>query len=185
MRWILALGLLAMVASGALGDPIQPRGGSLYVDRVASKPGDVLVVVIKDTTNVVQQADTQSRHDSQRSLFGIASLFSAFFPQSVDNSTTSGSHSNDNHEHKFESTLSVTVDDVLANGNLSISGQRVITLNGQRQQLTVKGEVRPEDIASDNTIPSNRIGNLRVDYKGPLKGHQRKGLMEWVLDLFN
>jgi flagellar L-ring protein precursor FlgH len=183
MKLVLIIGILLAVSLGAAADPIQPRGGSIFADPVASKPGDVVLVLIKDVTTVAQKADTENQRSGQMSLFGLGNLISQFFPSSLDNSSHTGSRTNDDHEQKFESTLTTTVKSVTSTGNLVIEGQRMLVLNGQRQELRLSGEVRPLDLGADNTVPSNRITNLQIDYKGPLKGYARKGLIQWVLEI--
>ena len=184
VRGILAV--LVLVAWGGVpagAEPIQPRK-SVYADAVASSPGDTVFVLVKDATVLVQRADTQNRRDSRSSLLGISEVLRSFFmPSSLDNSSQNGRQSNDNREQRFESSLAALVKSVTPSGNLSIEARRVVVLNGQRQELTVTGQVRPLDIGPDNSVPSQRIANLVVDYKGPLRGHDRKGLIQSVLDI--
>jgi len=141
-------------------------------------------VLIKDATVLVQKADTQSHHDSRASLFGISDLLRSFLmPSSLDNSRQNDVQSNDSREQRFESSLAAVVKSVAPSGSLVIEARRVVVLNGQRQELTLTGQVRPVDIGPDNSVLSQRIANLVVDYKGPLRGHARKGLIQAVLDV--
>lgn len=178
-----ALVLVTSLGVPAWADPIEPRK-SVYADPVASAPGDTVFVLIKDATVLVQRADTQNRRDSRASLLGISDLLRSFFmPSSLDNSSQNGKQSNDNREQRFESSLTALVKSVTPSGSLVIEARRVVVLNGQRQELTMTGQVRPMDIGPDNSVPSQRIANLVVDYKGPLRGHDRKGLIQSVLDI--
>lgn len=174
-----------MVTTGlAWSDPIQPRETSPYADHTAARVGDTVTILIKDATSVVQRLDAQNQRDSQNNAFGLGTLLTSFFAPSLNNTSRSGSRSNDDHQERFESSLSVSVVAVKPNGNLSLRGGRVITLNGQRQELLLQGEVRPFDLADDNSVLSNRVTNLTIDYKGPLRGKARKGFIQGVLDIF-
>ncbi len=39
-------------------------------------------------------------------------------------------------------------------------------MNGERQLITVRGVVRPEDLNSANSVPSNLLGDLEVQVNG-------------------
>ncbi len=175
--------LLLLLAAPAWADPIQPSGSSPYADRTACKVGDTVLILIKDVTSVIQRVDAQSRRESHANAFGLGQMLGLFFQPVLDNSLRSGSRANDDHTEKFESALSAAVVSVAPSGALQIQGRRVITLNGQRQELAIGGEVRPQDLSAENSIPSNRITNLTVDYKGPLRGKARRGLVQSVLEI--
>ena len=76
-------------------------------------------------------------------------------------------------------TLSVLVKESLPNGTLRIEGSRIIGINRETQKVTFSGIVRPEDIAADNSIPSNLIADVAVHYdgKGILGDTQRPGIL--------
>jgi flagellar L-ring protein precursor FlgH len=63
-------------------------------------------------------------------------------------------------------TLSVVVKEILPNGNFRIEGSRLIGINKETQKVTFSGVVRPEDIATDNTIQSTQIANVEIRYDG-------------------
>jgi len=183
MRAAILLLLLAGLTGVASADPIQPSPRSIYADRTASSVGDTVVVLVKDVTSVVQRVDSEVRRDAQASAFGLGAILNMFFPASLDNSLRSGTQANDDATQRFESALSASVVEVLPSGVLRIEAQRNITLNGQKQWLRLAGEVRPQDLRADNAIPSDRVTNLSIDYRGPLRGKQRRGLINSVLEI--
>ena len=55
---------------------------------------------------------------------------------------------------------------VLPSGNLVVEAQRKIFMNNQHEDVTIRGVVRPNDIGSNNTIPSTSLSNLEIEMKG-------------------
>ncbi len=39
-------------------------------------------------------------------------------------------------------------------------------MNNERQNIVLRGVVRPGDVSSDNTVVSNTLGNLELEIKG-------------------
>jgi flagellar L-ring protein precursor FlgH len=86
-----------------------------------------------------------------------------------------------------KSTASVTVVDVLPNGNLVIEGRRVTSIAGETQYGIMRGIIRTYDFgrATDgsidrnlqNTIYSQYIANAQIEYipEGSLSQNQRDG----------
>ena len=65
-----------------------------------------------------------------------------------------------------------------------VEGQRQVTVNGEKQILSVKGVVRPLDIAPNNTIFSTNLANAEITYKGDgiVSRQQKPGLISRILD---
>ena len=80
--------------------------------------------------------------------------------------------------------ISARVENVLANGNLSIKGTKVIRVNDEKQNLIIKGVIRPEDIAADNTIYSTFVADAMIEYegKGPIGEKTSPGIITRILD---
>ena len=62
--------------------------------------------------------------------------------------------------------ISARVDSVLANGNMMITGNRTIIINGEEQIITISGIVRPSDIQADNSVYSYNISDARIAFEG-------------------
>ncbi len=80
----------------------------------------------------------------------------------------------------LEGTTSVTVVDVLPNGNLVIEGAKTIRTSKQDIYGYMRGIVRPVDISATNTVPSSKIADAQVEFipAGELSEAQKKG---WLL----
>jgi flagellar L-ring protein precursor FlgH len=67
---------------------------------------------------------------------------------------------------RFVSQMSLTVQQVLPNGDLVLGGEQWLLINGERTKIGVRGRVRAADIRSDNSVTSTRIADAEIDYDG-------------------
>ena len=74
-----------------------------------------------------------------------------------------GETANDN---LFTGTITVTVIEVLANGNLLVSGDKQIGINRNMETLRFSGVVNPATILHGNVVSSTQIADARIDYRG-------------------
>ena len=63
-------------------------------------------------------------------------------------------------------TISARVIHVLPNGYLVLQGTKDILVNSERQQVTIRGVVRWNDLDGNNRVASNRLANLEVKVNG-------------------
>jgi len=63
-------------------------------------------------------------------------------------------------------SITVRVDAVDSTGNLYVRGDKVVSVNREQEHILLTGLVRPEDIASDNSVLSSRLADARIDYYG-------------------
>jgi len=87
-------------------------------------------------------------------------------------------------DNRFTDRVTVTVREVLPNGNLRVSGDRKIKVDGNDRHLLFSGVIRQLDIAPNGTIGSDFIANLNVQYVG-LGEHQAFTRQGWLGRSFN
>jgi flagellar L-ring protein FlgH len=160
----------------------RPGSRSFFRDPRAAKTGDILTVNI-DIGDQAKIANTTSRSTSASenaaapNFLGLESLLPGVLPDEVDpanlidlssQSSSSGTGSVDRSE-TINLTVAAVVVQVLPNGNLVIQGQQEVRVNNEVRVLLVSGVVRPEDIASNNTIHHTQIAEARISYGG--RGH--------------
>jgi flagellar L-ring protein precursor FlgH len=165
----LALILLFVAAAGssAAAADLYPHDGwaALASDRTARNVGDILTVNIYQSSSAVNSANSSSKRSTDLGGHLVAGQgFSE--PASLDMTNNSGDTGSTGRSGGIVAQLSVTVDDVLPNGDLQISGAQYLNINGEKTQIRVKGRVRLADISGTNTIVSNRIADATIDYDG-------------------
>ena len=66
----------------------------------------------------------------------------------------------------FTGTVTVTVIEVLPNGNLLVSGEKQLSLNnGGDEFIRFSGVVNPTMITTSNTVQSVQVADARIEYK--------------------
>jgi flagellar L-ring protein precursor FlgH len=150
------------------------NASGFFKDQRAHKIGDILTVVVTIDDQAQISNQTQAKRDSSNGAGvggALGSIFGAAMP-GVDPSieTTSGiSNSGAGsvaRKENLTTQVAAVVTQVLPNGNLVIEGRQEVRVNFEVRDLIVAGIVRPEDIGSDNTIPSAKIAEARIAYGG-------------------
>lgn len=192
------------VAPADLRPPPQYSGGiyqagydtRLFEDPMARRVGDVLTVQLKEFTTSNQSANNKdSKKDSVSislpTLFGLGGLLLG-----SDLSTSMASQKEFKGEGKNEQrngltgTMSVTVIEVLPNGNLKVRGEKRISLNQGDEFVRLSGIVRPVDIGFNpagrfpNFITSDKIADATFMYtsEGATSDASSAG---WLSRIFN
>lgn len=157
---------------------------SLYADRKAIREGDVLTVLIFESTTASSRADTKTgKSESASTKPGVGPLLSLLPEWSVSGKTGSQASGSTTRSGTLVGKISVVVKEVLPNGNLRVEGTRTIGVNGEKERIVLTGIVRPEDISTENTVPSTAIAQAEIHYegKGPVGSKQREGLLTKLL----
>ena len=178
--------LLGVVASHGRADELYSTHtyDALAADRRALRVGDNLTVIVTELTTAT--ADARTTADKAGSVTGTASLHAK--PQqgafSIDQTFNGGGTIE--RSGKLQARLTVVVQAIDDEGYLHVRGQQQILINHDKQQLIVEGRVRPQDIATDNTVLSTRLSDARISYTGVgvLNENARPGfftrLLSWL-----
>ena len=80
--------------------------------------------------------------------------------------------------------VTVRVVDVLPNGNMVIEGTRETSFGGEKQNITLRGVVRPADVTANNTVYSYNVAEAKIQItgKGAITDSQRKGWFTKIWD---
>jgi flagellar L-ring protein precursor FlgH len=159
---------------------------SPFADRTACRPGDVLTILVSETSSASATAATKgSKSDKGSVTPGVGPVLRALIPKLgiEDTFEMSGSGST-TRQGSVAGRLTVLVKKVLPNGDLLIEGTRFIQVNKETQKWVIQGIVRSDDIRSDNTVLSESVAQASITYdgKGTVGDRQRKGIISTLLD---
>jgi len=188
--------LLCMADIPDRADPLKPSNpslasptgslwsdgsGSLYEDFKARRVGDLLTIVVIESTTASTSADTAvKKSESASTQAGVGPLLKLLWPELGAGGKTDMSVSgNTTRSGSITARITVVVMETLPNGVLRVEGRRTLKINNETQTLVFTGLVRIRDIRSDNTIPSTLVANAQVQFegKGAIGSRQREGLI--------
>ena len=172
------------------------RSGSraFFKDQRAAQVGDIVTVLVNmndaaNLKNVTSTARTSAETGGIPNFFGLEKLVPAVInPATL---VTTNSTNNNIGTGQIQRTEAVTlrlagiVTQVLPNGNLVVAASQEFLVNSELRELRVTGVIRPQDIASDNTVLHDRMAEARIAYggKGQLTDLQRARWGQQMLDI--
>jgi flagellar L-ring protein precursor FlgH len=174
------------------------RTGSraFFKDQRAAQVGDIVTVLIS-TADSASLANNTTTSTASSEAMGVPNLLGleTKIPKILGGasaasliSTSSSSGLTGKATLARNETVSVTlagvVTQVLPNGNLVISAHQQMRVNHELRYLVVTGVIRPQDIASDNTVASERLAEARISYggKGDLTNEQSPRWGQQLID---
>ena len=160
------------------------NGYNWYSDKKARNVGDILTIVINESTT---QTATKARTNSKSGSIsvgtgtGIFDFIRAFSASGSDSFQANGSATDTN---RYSGQITVTVVEVLPNDNMIIEGTQSIWQNRDEHKITLRGVIRRDDVTMNNTVPSTKVADatIKFDGKGPLNAKQRQGILTQIFN---
>lgn len=156
--------------------PHRGTGGGVFADDAtwsitsdsrAFRTGDVVTVVLQETTQASKKAGTSFDKGSsvsvKPSVFGAKILNTSV---SMDAQRDFSGNASSTQQNTLQGAISVIVQEVLPNGLLSVAGEKTLYLNQGEEFVRLRGYIRAGDIDKDNRVSSQRIANARIAYSG-------------------
>jgi flagellar L-ring protein FlgH len=142
----------------------------LFEDHRARLVGDVLTIAINEKTSA---GKATSSSGSKTGSANVAVPTVVGLPLKALQGTTLNSSSATKFDEKdagsasnnFSGTISVTVVEVLTNGNLVVSGEKQVALDKGAEFIRFSGVVSPDTITIGNIVSSALVADARVEYR--------------------
>ncbi|HKJ77076.1 MAG TPA: flagellar basal body L-ring protein FlgH [Gammaproteobacteria bacterium] len=145
----------------------------LFEDAIAQGVGDLLTIRLVEQTEASKEASTTTGKSQEIGLesptvFGreVTDDGTPILSGSVGAERDFDGNGESSQSNSLEGEITVTVAEVMANGNLVVRGEKILSLNQGDEYVRFSGIVRPEDIQPDNTVLSTKVANPRIAYGG-------------------
>lgn len=148
------------------------RGGiSLIADKIAHRPGDLVTVIIAESTDVknTEASDFSKSTNLDYAMTEMQVMDSLFqtlpsiAAESEDGFSGSATYTK---KGDFSARLTAIVTDVMPSGNMVIEGRREVRIDDETKVIEFRGILRRWDIQADNTIASELVAEATVTYSG-------------------
>ncbi len=144
-----------------------------FVDTRAHRLGDQLTVIILENTDVLKRDQRQMDKSSEAAFnfdFAAAGSGGAGSSASLNIAGDSEREFDGNARYRsaqeFSDKIAVRVVNVLPNGYMVVEGKRTQIVANEERELLLSGIVRPIDVMPDNTVRSQFVENLSIQYSG-------------------
>ncbi|MEF8715886.1 MAG: flagellar basal body L-ring protein FlgH [Accumulibacter sp.] len=178
----------ALAASLAATGSIYQAGTSrtLFEDRRARYVGDTITVTITENTSAATKSNSSlSKTGSISASSGpnVNLPGKSLIELKGSSSNTAAGKGEAAANNVFTGTITVTVIEVLANGNLLVSGEKQVAIGHGQEYIRLSGIINPYFVNAANTIASSQIADARIEYKesGAISEAQ---VMGWLARFF-
>lgn len=207
LRWIVpAAVMILLFGATAWGGSIWAKASCRVVphtDDTARKIGDILTIIINERSLIENETKREMSKQSQQGVTATGEMTLPYIISLLNNHNFNSPNLNLNQamdvsrkrkdgtvteeDSLMTDKITVTVADVLPNGNLVVLGSRERQAAGNRQTVQVSGVVRPSDITFANTVASENVADFKIVFKksGVAKDFVRQSVFDWVLSIFN
>jgi len=184
---------VSQTGNAEVSDSIYQTASTWFLleDIKPRRIGDMLTVTLQEKTDARKNADTETLKETNNEITA-ATLLGAPITASDRNvlltELASGyeftGEADSAQSNSLTGSVTVTVVEVLANGNLVVQGEKWININQGDEYIRLRGIIRPIDIGPDNTISSERVANAQIQYsgEGTLANANEQG---WLTKFFN
>ena len=144
----MCLSVLALPPA-ASAESLWSDGGNrsqFFSDHKASRVGDILTIIISESTTTSTSKNYSNSKEGEQNLnagTGIFHFLAAASASQSDSFSAKGSSANTN---RANGRVTVTVVEVMENGNMVVEGTQSIWQNKDEHRITVRGVVRRDDL---------------------------------------
>ncbi len=185
----------------------KPKNGSLFQDRNglllfgntnSHRIGDIITITLEESTSSTKSSGVAIDKESNTSLLEAGNptvlgrdtakdlpiVGNVTVPLNTAQTRGFSGDASADQSNSLQGNISVTITNILPNGNLIVRGEKWLTLNNGDEYIRISGILRKEDVTLENTVSSTKLANARISYSGTgdLANSQKMG---WLSKLFN
>ena len=159
----------ALPATGSIYQAAYAR--PLFEDRRARNVGDTITINLVERNTAQKSANANATRNGNMTasigpitrlpLSGLSGL--AAEADSESDFAGKGAAAANN---AFNGTITVTVIDVYPNGNLLVSGEKMVAINQGNEFIRFSGVINPNNVTAANTVQSTQVADARIEYRG-------------------
>ena len=187
------------LSSGSLWKDNVTNEAGMFADRKARRRGDILTIVVSESVNITNSITQQTSKSNALSnpvldsyllnlpknlhiakqaapAAGSTTAAGTSVSGALSLSTSSNGNAQLNNQQSLETRATVTVTDVLPNGNMIVEGTRIVSFSGETKYAQLSGIVRRDDVTPENTVLSSNIADAKVQLfsEGSLTDAQKR-----------
>ncbi|AHF75734.1 Flagellar L-ring protein [Sodalis praecaptivus] len=181
------------VANGSIFQGVQPMNYGyqpLFEDRRPRNVGDILTITLQENVSASKSSSANATREGSNTLAfaTVPKMLNGLIGNQKADLDAKGSNDFDGKggasaKNTFTGTMTVTVAEVLANGNLKVVGEKQIAINQGTEYIRFSGVVNPRTINGDNAVVSTQVADARIEYVG--KGYINEAQeMGWLQRFF-
>ena len=179
--------LVALVASMAgltapAAAPVLPSA-SLFSDHEGKRVGDVLTILIVESTQAQKATLTKTKSGTQNAAGSLGRL--DFIDMwNLDAQNESVGEGSTARRGDLQARITVRITEIDPNGLLLVEGTRSVRVNGEEEKIILRGAVRAEDVGAGNTVLSTFLADASIEYSGEgvLASAERPGIITRVFN---
>ncbi|GLS90045.1 flagellar L-ring protein [Psychromonas marina] len=187
--------------------PIEPRKtpvqlevtGSLFNSHISTDLysyapkfalGDTINVLLEEETVASKSAKSNLSNDNNFTLDPITvpggnmTVNGKVVELGVNQEQAFDGQSGSSQRHNLMGRITVSVVDVLNNGNLVVRGEKWLVINNGKEYIRLTGIIRPLDISEDNSVRSFQVADSRIEFSGT-GDHADIQTRGWLSSLFS
>ncbi len=187
------LQMTSAISSGSLfqtGQAMNYGYQPMFEDRRPRNVGDTLTILLQENVSASKSSSSSANRNGSAGM-GLAALPSSVGGWLADGRADFDATGKSDFSGKggaaarntFTGTITVTVNQLLPNGNLQVVGEKQIAINQGTEFIRFSGVVNPRTISGNNTVPSTQVSDARIEYVGNGYINEAQN-MGWLQRLF-
>ena len=167
---------------------------SMFADKRATAIGDIITILVSETSTASKNNETKTEKQSSLTAAITSFLYPGYL--SLKGNMPAAAYNSDlkhdgagsiNNSETVVAKIAVRVVDVLPNHNLVLEGRRETSFAGENQTILLRGTVRADDVADDDTVQSYNVADATIQIlaHGTVTDEQNKGWFTRLWDKLN